>query len=377
MGDAHLRLAEQPGLRRASPCGHLNGPLSIGYLAYAAAKRGLGTFLYILGVLNINLGVMNLLPIPVLDGGHLLFAAIEKVRGRARQRKVRAVASYVGLALLHRAAAARVLERHPPVSSACDAPRQGFGIEGGTTMSEKVQVHYDSLLKETLEAMTSMGLLLVAQGKSGKPNAMAIGWGLIGSVWSRPVFTVLVRPSRYTYQLLEENGDFTVNVLPQKMKAAVDLCGTVSGRTHDKFAEAKLTAAPGLHGEDADHRREPHRLRVPDDHDQRRSRRTASTAQSAAPPTPPAIFTGSTSARSSASSPTERPRTGAELAAKRRKKRKDGRGLLCSCSCASSRLLRVLERRKPCMRSGSRRRCFGSSRAAPVSAATAPSAPPG
>ena len=114
-------------------------------------------------------------------------------------------------------------------------------------MSDKVQVHYDSLLKETLEAMTSIGLLLVAQGKSGKPNAMAIGWGVIGSIWSRPVFTVLVRPSRYTYQLLEENGDFTVNVLPHKMKSAVDLCGTVSGRTHDKFAEAKLTAAPGLH----------------------------------------------------------------------------------------------------------------------------------
>ena len=115
-------------------------------------------------------------------------------------------------------------------------------------MQGKVQVHYDSLLRETLEAMTSVGLLLVAQGKDGKPNAMAIGWGLIGSVWSRPVFSVLVRPSRYTYQLLEENGDFTVNVLPQKMKAAVDLCGTVSGRTHDKFAEAKLTPAPGLHG---------------------------------------------------------------------------------------------------------------------------------
>ena len=113
-------------------------------------------------------------------------------------------------------------------------------------MQGKVQVHYDSLLRETLEAMTSMGLLLVAQGKNGKPNAMTIGWGLIGSVWSRPVFTVLVRPSRYTYQLLEENGDFTVNVMPQKMKAAVDLCGTVSGRAHDKFAEAKLTPAPGL-----------------------------------------------------------------------------------------------------------------------------------
>ena len=114
-------------------------------------------------------------------------------------------------------------------------------------MAEKVQVQYDSLLKETLEPMTNIGLLLVAQGRREKPNAMAIGWGAIGSIWSQPIFTVLVRPSRYTYELLEEDGDFTVNVMPPKMKRAVDLCGSMSGRTHDKFAEAKLTAAPGLH----------------------------------------------------------------------------------------------------------------------------------
>jgi flavin reductase (DIM6/NTAB) family NADH-FMN oxidoreductase RutF len=114
-------------------------------------------------------------------------------------------------------------------------------------MAEKVQVQYDSLLKETLEPMTSIGLLLVTQGRREKPNAMAIGWGAIGSIWSQPIFTVLVRPSRYTYELLEEDGDFTVNVMPQKMKGAVDLCGSASGRTHDKFAEAKLTAAPALH----------------------------------------------------------------------------------------------------------------------------------
>jgi flavin reductase (DIM6/NTAB) family NADH-FMN oxidoreductase RutF len=114
-------------------------------------------------------------------------------------------------------------------------------------MSEKIQVHYDSLLKETLEPMTNFGLLLVAQGRQGKPNAMAIGWGVIGSIWSQPIFTVLVRPSRYTYELLEEDADFTVNVMPPKMKSAVDLCGSASGRTHDKFAEAKLTAMPALH----------------------------------------------------------------------------------------------------------------------------------
>ena len=57
-------------------------------------------FLYILGVLNINLGVMNLLPVPVLDGGHLLFAVIEKVRGKPVSERIRSIASYVGLALI-------------------------------------------------------------------------------------------------------------------------------------------------------------------------------------------------------------------------------------------------------------------------------------
>ncbi len=53
-----------------------------------------------MALLSVNLAVLNLLPIPMLDGGHLLFALIEKIRGRAVSEKVRAGASYVGLALL-------------------------------------------------------------------------------------------------------------------------------------------------------------------------------------------------------------------------------------------------------------------------------------
>jgi regulator of sigma E protease len=69
-------------------------------MTYAAARTGMGYFLYILGVLNINLGVMNLLPVPVLDGGHLMFAVIEKIRGKAVSEQVRSLAGYVGLAMI-------------------------------------------------------------------------------------------------------------------------------------------------------------------------------------------------------------------------------------------------------------------------------------
>ena len=113
-------------------------------------------------------------------------------------------------------------------------------------MSEKIEMPYDAALKETLTTLRTDGLLLVTQGGSGEPNAMAIGWGTVGSVWGQPMFVVLVRPSRYTHQLLDENGDFTVNVMPEAMKDVVTYCGTVSGRDHDKFAEKHLTAMPGL-----------------------------------------------------------------------------------------------------------------------------------
>lgn len=79
---------------------HLSGPIGIAYITYAAAKTGLGKFLYFLGMLSVNLGVINLLPIPILDGGHLLFAGLEKVRGRPISERIRAVATYAGLGLI-------------------------------------------------------------------------------------------------------------------------------------------------------------------------------------------------------------------------------------------------------------------------------------
>jgi flavin reductase (DIM6/NTAB) family NADH-FMN oxidoreductase RutF len=111
----------------------------------------------------------------------------------------------------------------------------------------KVDVHYLQYAKEVLSALTQPGLLLVTQGKSGKPNAMTIGWATMGCLWSEPCFVTLVRPARYSYGLLEENGEFTINVLPKDMAEVAGYCGTASGRDEDKFANAGLTAVPGKH----------------------------------------------------------------------------------------------------------------------------------
>jgi flavin reductase (DIM6/NTAB) family NADH-FMN oxidoreductase RutF len=110
-------------------------------------------------------------------------------------------------------------------------------------MGKKLVDHGDCL-EETVRAFGESRVLLVCQGKQGPPNAMAIGWGQVGIIWGKPIFTVLVRPSRYTYQLIEEAGEFTVNIVPPQSKDLVQYCGTTSGRSHDKFREKGLTAIP-------------------------------------------------------------------------------------------------------------------------------------
>ena len=108
----------------------------------------------------------------------------------------------------------------------------------------KVKVRFTDFFAQTIQRMGEDGLLLVSTGTDGKPNVMTIGWGTIGWIWSRPVFIVLVRPSRYTYGRLEQVSDFTVNVPAREMRDAVEICGTISGRDHEKFEEAHLTPTP-------------------------------------------------------------------------------------------------------------------------------------
>jgi flavin reductase (DIM6/NTAB) family NADH-FMN oxidoreductase RutF len=108
----------------------------------------------------------------------------------------------------------------------------------------KVQVRFTDYFAQTIQRMREDGLLLATVGTDGKANVMTIGWGTMGCIWSRPVFIVLVRPSRHTYGRLEQVNDFTVNVPPRELSAALSFCGSVSGRDHDKFQEAQLTPIP-------------------------------------------------------------------------------------------------------------------------------------
>jgi len=87
---------------------------------------------------------------------------------------------------------------------------------------------------DTIEKLSGEGILIVA---GDPPNLMTIGWGTLGVIWGKPIFTVLVRPTRYTFQLLENSHDFSVNVLPDEFKKQLSFCGTRSGKTVDKIKE--------------------------------------------------------------------------------------------------------------------------------------------
>ncbi|MFH1449003.1 MAG: RIP metalloprotease RseP [bacterium] len=79
---------------------YLAGPLGIAQIAGQQAQGGLMSLLFFIAFLSVNLGVLNLLPIPALDGGHLLFFALEKLRGKALSGKTQEITSQVGFSIL-------------------------------------------------------------------------------------------------------------------------------------------------------------------------------------------------------------------------------------------------------------------------------------
>jgi regulator of sigma E protease len=76
---------------------NLQGPVGIAKMAYAIARNGIGDLLMFLGFLSVNLAVLNFLPIPVLDGGHMVFLMWEGITGKKPSEKVIAMATWIGL----------------------------------------------------------------------------------------------------------------------------------------------------------------------------------------------------------------------------------------------------------------------------------------
>ena len=78
----------------------LSGILRIGQYSGQAATKGISVVLWFMAVLSVNLGLVNLLPVPVLDGGHLLFYGIEALKGRPMAERFQEWGYRVGFSLL-------------------------------------------------------------------------------------------------------------------------------------------------------------------------------------------------------------------------------------------------------------------------------------
>ena len=104
-----------------------------------------------------------------------------------------------------------------------------------------MKINFTENLERGMEFLHTEGAFLTV--KSGeKINTMTISWGNVGFEWNKPMFTILVRKSRYTHDLLENSDDFTVSIpLCKDLKNALAVCGSKSGRDIDKFEECNLT----------------------------------------------------------------------------------------------------------------------------------------
>lgn len=84
-------------------------------------------------------------------------------------------------------------------------------------------------------------LLSCGDFQSGRFNSMTVAWGGFGIMWNMPIAMVVVRPSRFTFQFINDYDTFTLCGFPETYRKALSLLGTKSGRDSDKIAESGLT----------------------------------------------------------------------------------------------------------------------------------------
>lgn len=88
--------------------------------------------------------------------------------------------------------------------------------------------------------------MLVTAGTLDSFNTMTAGWGGLGTMWSKNCASIVIRPTRYTYEFLERNENFTLSFFGDEYKPALNLLGSKSGRDTDKVAESGLTPVAGI-----------------------------------------------------------------------------------------------------------------------------------
>ena len=101
--------------------------------------------------------------------------------------------------------------------------------------SEKLNVNSHFIWDQSWPLLTSGSF------NDNKYNCMTVGWGSIGTIWNKPFVQVFVRHHRYTFEFMELYDSFTISILGNEYKKALNLLGTKSGRDMDKISAAGLS----------------------------------------------------------------------------------------------------------------------------------------
>ena len=97
-------------------------------------------------------------------------------------------------------------------------------------------------LNQNAVSMIADRWMLVAAGNEEGYNMMTASWGALGEMWGKDIATVVIRPTRYTYEFMEREDYFTVSVFGDDLKQQIhNVCGSKSGRDVNKTEAAGLT----------------------------------------------------------------------------------------------------------------------------------------
>ncbi len=116
----------------------------------------------------------------------------------------------------------------------------GFDRLKGVWLMQHIE--FESVSEKVIRQIKKGAFLTVQAGDD--LNVMTIGWASLGYIWGRPIMTVLVRKSRYTFGIIERSSEFSVSVPSVDMSSQLAFCGSESGRNVDKFKECSLEIFP-------------------------------------------------------------------------------------------------------------------------------------
>lgn len=116
-------------------------------------------------------------------------------------------------------------------------------VQKGWIYMPKFKIISPSAITDNPFTLIGKDWALVTAGDRNRFNTMTVSWGGTGIMWNKPVTFTFIRPQRYTFGFMEENGCFSMSFFDESFRKPLSYCGSHSGRDVDKVQETGLTPA--------------------------------------------------------------------------------------------------------------------------------------